>query len=253
MAEENDPLFADEMTAEELIIEQPVEEQPAEQPVDPAPEAIVEPEPAPEPQPQRPDPGFVPIAAMMDERDRRKALEAELARYRQQQEAQPALDPLDDPAGFAAHQQQLVQQAIINDRFERSNEDAIEKYGEETVKAAVDWAAERGRTNPGFAAEYMSKPRPIHWIVQQHKREETLGQIGDRSIDDFVREYIAKNPTLITPAPAAATPIPVVASPQQAPQPVKVPRSLATVGSGPSDVRDVATGPLAAVDAVFPQ
>lgn len=217
------------------------------------PEAPVTTEPQPEVvEPIRPEPGFVPISALMDERDKRKAAEQRASQFDQQRQQPQMPDPFDDPTGFANYQQSLVQQAIVADRFERSNEDAVEKWGESSVQSAIEWAAQRAQQNPSFAAEYMTKSRPVHWIVQQHQRHSMLDQIGDRSLDDFVREYVSKNPALIANAATVAAAAPAVASPQ-ASTPVRVPRSLADQGSGPTDVRDVATGPLAAVDAVFTQ
>ena len=249
MADEQEALFNDE-PVEMLEPELPVEEVQAEthEPIEPEAAApIVEPEPTP--QTHRPDAGYVPIGAVLDEREKRKALEQELAQYRQRQQPE-AIDPFDDPQAFAAQQQGLVQQAIIQDRFERSNEDAVEKYGEDKVKAAVDWATSRAQQNPTFAAEYMGKTRPIQWIVQQHERDVLMADIGDPSkLDDWFAREAAKRGYSAQSAPAAA--IPVVA-PQPATPPVKVPRSLVAQGSGPSDVRDVAAGALAAVDAVFP-
>lgn len=253
MENELTEMFSDD--AEEIAAE-PVPAPEIEQPVEtPAETLESEPvaDPAPEPvaaQPERPEPGFVPIAAMMDERDRRKALEAELAQFKQQRQAPDAPDPYDDPQGFAAHQQTLVQQAIIADRFERSHEDAVEKHGEDTVRGAIEWAQQRAAANPAFAAEYMSKTRPIQWIVQQHKREADLADYSKDPVA-FARRILETHGQLSAPV-AAAPAIPVAAPVQQAVPPVKVPRSLATQGSGPSDIREVATGALAAVDSVFP-
>ena len=253
MAEEEEGLFDD------ALVEAPEAESPPEPAEVPAPEPAeaepAPPEPEAEPTPpanQRPDAGFVPIGAVLDEREKRKALEIELAQYRQQQTQQAAPDPFDDPQGFAAHQQGLVQQAIIQDRFERSNEDAVEKYGEDKVKEAAEWAAARAQSNPAFASEYMGKTRPVQWIVQQHQREALMSEIGDPSkLDDWFAREAAKRGYAVQSATPAAAVYPM-ATPQQATAPVKVPRSLATQGSGPSDIRDVATGPLSAVDAVFP-
>lgn len=226
----------------EQPVEAPAETQEPEPEAPPAPEAVA--------QPERPEPGFVPIAAMMDERDRRKALEAELAQFKQQKPAPNAPDPYDDPQGFAAYQHSLVQEAIVKDRFERSHEDAVEKHGEETVQSALQWAQERATANPAFAAEYMSKTRPIQWIVQQHKREADLADYSKDPVA-FARRILEAHGQVSAPV-AAAPAIPVAAPVQQAVPPVKVPRSLATQGSGPSDIREVATGALAAVDSVFP-
>jgi len=254
MAEDQDALFSDELE------ESPETELPVEQPEVEAPEAV-EPEqqPAPEPeaepepqQQQRPDAGYVPIGAVLDEREKRKDLERRLAEYERQQQSQ-APDPFDDPQAFAQHQQGLVQQAIIRDRFERSNEDAVEKYGEDEVRKAIEWATSRAQANPSFATEYMGKTRPVQWIVQQHQRDALMSDIGDPSkLDDWFAREAAKRGYAMQNATTAAA-APQVATPHQATPPVKVPRSLATQGSGPSDVRDVATGALAAVDAAFPQ
>lgn len=257
MAEQESELFADVAEAEGVepeaveAVPEPAAEtlSEAEQPQ----EVVTEPAPTNEPQHQRPEAGFVPIAAMMDERDKRRALEAELAQYRNQQ-AQPtnAPDPFDDPQGFAQYQTQHVEQRLTQERFAFSDRFARKEYGAEAVDTAVQWAQERAQQDPVFAASYMRESDPIDWIVQQHKRDSMISQIGNRSMDDFVRDYLAQNPGLIgQTAPVAAAPVAV--TPQQATPPVKVPRSLATQGSGPSDVRDVATGALAAVDAVFPQ
>jgi hypothetical protein len=254
MAEDFDQVFGDAETVEapEAVEPQPVETPEPEALEQPEPEPA--PEPAPEPPVEAPKDERVPLATYLDTRDRAKKAEARAAELEARFAQQPAPpSPYDDPEGYAAYQEQRVQALIVQDRFERSNEAAIEKYGEDTVQAAVEWATTKAQQNPSFAADYMRSTRPIEWIVQQHKRDGLLGQIGDRGVDEFVRDYIAKNPELLTPAPVAAAPeISVAAQPKPAVPPVRVPRSLATQGSGPSDVRDVATGPLAAVDTVFP-
>lgn len=219
-----------------------------------APEPIPEPEPQPQPEPvaprpERPDPGFVPIATMMEERDKRRALEAEIAKYRQQQ-APEAPDPYDDPNGFAAHQQQLIEQRMTQQRFELGDMFARQTHGAEVVDQAIAWAQERANADPAFVAGYMRQQNPVDWIVQQHKREALLSDIGG-NVDDWFEREAAKRGYAKPSAPVAAA-APVAAPIQQAVPPVKVPRSLATQGSGPSDIRDVATGALAAVDAVFP-
>ena len=211
----------------EAPVETPVEEQALPEP-EPAPEA--QPAPNPEPEQSREEQRTIPLATALNWRDEAKEYKRKVEQFEAQQRqntTQP--DPFDDPAGFAAHQQSLVQQAIIADRFERSNEEAVEKFGEDKVKAAVEWAGERAKANPGFAAEYMSKTRPIHWIVQQHQRDAMVSEIGDRSMDDFVRDYIARNPGLLpqSAAPVAAVPV-AAAVPQPASKPAPPPRSIAS-------------------------
>lgn len=246
MADEGEALFTDDV---EEATEDVTEPEPQAEETPPAePEAEPEPAPEPEPQPERPDAGFVPIAAMMDERDKRRAAEAELAKFRQQK-PQEAPDPFDDPVGFAGHQTNLVQQQLAEQRFAMSDMFARKEHGGETVEKAVEWAQSRAQADPVFASTMYRHPNPVDWIVQQHKRDALLSDMGDNPDDWFAREAAKRG--FVQSASVAATP--VVVQPQQASPPVKVPpRSLATQGSGPSDVRDVATGPLAGVDAVFP-
>lgn len=255
MADELEALFSDDMAeadapaVESEAPQEPQVDEPAVPEPTPAPQSVETPQ-----QPDAPQPGFAPIAALMDERDKRKALEAELTRYRAQQPAE-APNFFDDPDGFAAHQQRLVDQRLAEQRFAMSDMFARQQHGAESVDMAMAWANERAQADPTFAVGYMQQQNPIDWIVRQHKQTEMLGQIGDKSLDDFIRERVLANPEQFGLAPLAAASAPAaVASPAPAVPPVKVPpRSLATQGSGPSDIRDVATGALAAVDAVFPQ
>jgi len=190
----------------------------------------------------------------MDERDKRKALEAELARLREQQQAPEVPNPFDDPDGYAAHQTKMVEERLTQERFAMSDMFARQQHGAETVEKAVEWAGARAAADPAFAMSYMQQRNPIDWIVQQHKRDALLTDIGDVSkLDDWFAREAAKRGYAAVGAPVAATDILPVAQPKPAVPSVKVPRSLATQGSSPSDIRDVATGPLAAVDSVFTQ
>lgn len=235
----------------EMIVEEQAEDLSPESVEEPAPELTPEPKPVAEP--QRPEQGYVPLSAMMDERDRRKHAE-ERVRQLEQQQPKQAPSPYDDPEGFAAHQHEVVEQRLTEQRFAFSDRWARKEHGAEAVESAVTWAQDRAHRDPAFAMAYMREADPIDWIVRQHKQDALVAEIGDRSVDDFVKDYLTRNPQLLSqPAPVAATSAPAaVAQPKPAVPPVRVPRSLATQGSGPSDVRDVATGPLAAVDAVFP-
>lgn len=229
----------------------PVEMETVEQPKVAEPEPEPAPEPTPELQPRQEEQRQVPLSVMMEERDRRKEAERRIAEMEAAQQRQPvtAPDPFDDPQGFAAHQTQQVEQRLLQERFAMSDMFARQQHGAETVDQAVTWAQERAAQDPTFATSYMRQQNPIDWIVQQHKRDALLSDIGDPSkLDDWFAREAAKRGYAAPSAPVAA---PVAAAPQPAPTPVRVPRSLATMGSGPSDVRDAATGPLAGVDALF--
>ena len=229
MADFLDGMFNDDAApadTSEAPVEQPVEQQVEAQP---EPEAQPAPEPAPEPTPTPEAPKdeqrTIPLATALNWRDEAKEYKRRVEAFEAQQRQAPTIDPFDDPEAFAAHQQSLVQQAIVTDRFERSNEDAIEKYGEDKVKAAVDWATARAQQNPSFATEYMGKTRPIHWIVQQHQRDAMLSEIGDNPDDYFAREAAKRGYVLPSATPTGALQPPIV---QPATRPAPPPRSIAS-------------------------
>lgn len=203
-------------------------------PAEPVAEPEPNPTPAPEPETPRDESRTVPLATALNWRDEAKEYKRKVEQYEaQQRQAPQRIDPLDDPEGFAQQQQQLVQQAIIADRFERSHEDAVEKHGEDTVKAAVEWAQTRAQANPAFAAEYMAKTRPIQWIVQQHKRDAIVSEMGDNPDDWFAREA-AKRGYVTQSAPVVAAP--VAAPVQPADKPAAPPKSIASERTAPAAV-----------------
>jgi len=229
MADFLDGMFNDDAAPadpSETPVETPVEPQVEAQPepvAEPAPEPA--PEPTPTPEAPKDEQRTIPLATALNWRDEAKEYKRRVEAFEAQQRQAPAIDPFDDPEAFAAHQQALVQQAIVTDRFERSNEDAIEKYGEDKVKAAVDWATARAQQNPSFATEYMGKTRPIHWIVQQHQRDAMLSEIGDNPDDYFAREAAKRGYVLPSATPAEALQPSIV---QPATRPAPPPRSIAS-------------------------
>ncbi len=225
----------------------------------PQPEATAEaieptPEPAPEPVPEVPaveeEPKHVPLPAFLDMRDGKKEAErraTEAERKLAEIEAAKTVkvpDPLDDPKGYEAHVEKLVTQQVTATRFNMSNVIAEQTHGKEAVEAALAWAEEKAKSDPTFVQSYMQSPHPVDLIVRQHKRDSLVGQLPEdvSSLDELVEREIAKR-GLSAPAPA-----PAVAVSQQAP--ATPPRSLASQPSA-GGVRDVPTGPLAALQAVF--
>lgn len=229
---------------------------------EPVPEVVEEaqapeapPEPAPEPVAKE-DERTVPLPTFLDMRDEAKELKRRLAEYEAKSAPAPEPaempDPTDDPQGYAAFLRDEVQQATVATRFQTSDLIAKQQHGAEVVEAAGAWAMERAKTDPVFAQAYMREPHPIDWIVRQHKRDGLLSQIGDKSLDDFVKEYVAQNgEKLGLTAPNAAAVIPAPAGAQQAPKPASPPQSLASAPSRGGAVKDIPTGPMAALEAVF--
>lgn len=219
--------------------------------VDPTPVVAEAPAPEPEvvetPKPEQ----AIPLATALQWRDdakaaKRRADELEAAQARSQQQRP---DPLDDPEGYGTYLTQQMEARLSEQKFAMSDAMARQVHPVAEVDAALEWATQRAQSDPVFAASYMREANPVDWIVRQHKREGLLSDIGD-NVDDWFTREAAKRGYAPQSAPAAVAPI-VAAIPQPAPKPVVVPKSLATQGASPSDVREVASGPLAGVDAVF--
>lgn len=248
MADLVDELFPEPMTDNEVVddVDAPVETPETVEEPTPELEPAPEPEPAPE-APREDEQRTIPLATALQWRDEAK----ELKRWKEQQEAAQkrpdaaAPDPFDDPSGFAAYQEQRVEQRLTQERFAMSDTIARQTHGADTVEAAVQWAQERASQDPMFAGSYMRQPHPIDWIVQQHKRDADLSDYQKDPVA-FARRILEANGQLSASTPAPAAVVPTPASP-----PARVPRSLASQGTAPSDVRQTATGPLAGVDALF--
>lgn len=215
---------------------EPIVETTPEVPIaEPVAQPEVPPEPSPEPVPEveAPKERQVPLATFLDQRDENKELKRRLAEFEVSNRERPAApSPFDDPEGYAAHTQQVVEERLTAERFAMSDMFARQQHGAETVDGAVEWAQSRAQQDPAFALSYMRQQNPIDWIVQQHRQSEVLGQIGNRPLDDFIQDYIAKNPDKFASASGAA---PVATAMQPAPKVQAPPKSIAGDASSPAD------------------
>jgi hypothetical protein len=184
-------------------------------------------------------PGMVPIAALLDERDKRKAAEARIQTQDAPQVVVP--DPYDDPEGYHKHIQADFQRGVVASRFETSALIAKQTHGAEAVDAAAAWAEEKAKADPSFAAMYMRESHPLDWIVQQHKRDGLYSQIPNdvSSLDEFIEREIAKRGLTAPIAPLGVQPALKPASP---------PRSIA---SDASPSTNVTVDPNAEFNAIF--
>lgn len=195
--------------------------------VEPTQEAPVE---APEAEPQgeveekvEADPKHVPLAALQGEREKRQAAERELAELRaraaqaQPQAPQPqqkAPDPYEDPEGYDAYVQSKVAQTEWKMRAEISGRFAEDKYGKDTVEAAILWAQAEGAKDPTLGQRVQLQASPVEYVVQEYKRSQTLQALGDKSLEDYLREQAeAKGWIVSQPGDAAASPIQKPSSP----------------------------------------
>lgn len=224
-------------------IEEPrVEEVQAPEPVIETPVEPVAAEPHPFVAPVVPpvhEPGFVPIAAIMDERDKRKAVEEQLRALLAQQQPQQVPDPIEDPEGAFAHQQALTQQAVLNSKLDISEDLARDKHGEETVDAAKNWALQKFSQSPAYQAEVLRQRNPYAFVVKEYQKEQTLQKLGT---PDDIDGYLAWK--------AAQTQIQQQAAEAVTSQPTVPTRSIASATSA-GGAQHIATGPGVAFGDTF--
>lgn len=176
-----------------------------------------------EPPKAQPEASHIPIAALLDERDKRKKAEERLQQLEaQHRKPQQAPSVQDDPEGFAQYVQQVQERAVISSRFDMSQTMAEEKHGGDIVKAAMDWGMQRSQESPAFAAEYLKQKHPIDWAVRQHKRALRDAEIGD-DFDSYFEREAAKRGFTKSQQPGSAPQAQPQATPA-APQPVAPPR-----------------------------
>ena len=166
----------------------------AEEPATPAPEPsapVIEAEKpaAPEPEPQGdgrlrdPETGrFVPISALLDERDKRQAetrkredLEAQLQRYQQPQ--QPEQVPT-DPSGIIQYALAEQQRIAFNERLNTSELMARQSHGEEIVSQAQQAFLAAVGQNPMLQQQLQGQIHPYDFVVKWHKQHKLMSEIG---------------------------------------------------------------------------
>ena len=175
---------------------------PAPEPAPAAPAAPVAP-PAPEPEAAR----HVPITALLDEREKRQALQRRLEELERAQAkpAAPAPEIWDAPDQYVQqHVAPVAQQAQqVRDYF--SERLAVQAHGKETVDAALGSMEQAYRSgDPEARAAYnkiMSSPDPYEGLVEWHKRNEVV-----RNPEGFkarVADDLLKDPSFLARAAEA--------------------------------------------------
>lgn len=104
-----------------------------------------------------------------------------------QQQTQPQTPPnvFDDPDGYAAHQEQLINNQSQQVRMQMAQLDAKVTYGVKEVEEAVKAAEAIEFTLPHVAARIKNAPNPWAEAVQWHKEQQTQQAIGEGGIDAF--------------------------------------------------------------------
>jgi hypothetical protein len=176
--------FLDDEPETEVTAETPPEpEKTEEQPeVEAEPEQVEgkgEKEAAPPAVLDEKQPGHVPLAALLDEREKRQRIEREaeeLRRWRQQVEAQQQKKPdfFENPDEALSQFQRQLQQQQMADNLRQSRFYAEREYGADLVKEAYEWFDQ----HPDQSQALLKEPSPFHAAVETYKRQKLLQEVG---------------------------------------------------------------------------
>lgn len=170
---ENDPLNFLEGKVEEPIATPEVTPEPAPQG-----------EPAATPAAPTEDRGYIPIAAVLDEREKRQKAEREaeeLRRWKAEQEAKQSSPPPDfftDPDQRLSYERQQFAQELWNEKLNTSELIARQAFGDDVVEAAQKAFAAAAAQNPALAMDLRRHVHPYKFVVDWHKRERFLSEVG---------------------------------------------------------------------------
>lgn len=167
-------------------------EQPEEVKAEEAPEAAEQPaedegkgetepeEAAPPAASEEKQTGNVPLAALLDEREKRQKLEREaeeLRRWRQQIEAQQNQqkpDFFDNPEAAMQQIQSQTEQRMVAEKLRQSRFFAEREFGADLVKEAYAWFDQ----HPEQSHALLNEPSPFHAAVEYYKRQKAIEEIG---------------------------------------------------------------------------
>lgn len=199
-----------------------------QEPADAAPADAAPPAAAPK------DSGMVPLAVVLDDREKRQRAEqerdqlrAQLAHFqRQQQQPQTLPDPIEDANGYGQFILSQVQQATMANRLQMSRFFAEEKFGAQTVAEAMAWFDNQPRA---VSEQFLSAPSPFHAAVahyQSHKAAE------ERSSPDYEANLRAKIKAELMAEMAQPSPTP------------RIPPSMARSGNSGNDPAPAPLNPI---------
>lgn len=213
---------------------------------EPAPAVVTAPVSTPQ---EAPPPAHVPISALMDERDKRKALEERIKAFEAQQQTaqQPPPDRYEDPEGYEAYQEARFNQAIFETRRDMSKRFAEMQHTPEVVAQAHEWAFQKAASDPEFNAKALASPDPYGFAVAEMRKEQLLSRVDPAKFDTaqyeaFLAWQASQGQAQPQPAQAFAP-----APPTPAPPP---PVSLANAPSA-GGAAHVPTGPGQAFGRAF--
>lgn len=155
----------------------------------------------------------IPIAALLDERDKRKAKEQEAEELRRklaeyEAKAAPKPDFFENPEAALQAAQQQALAAALNTKLETSRFLAEKEFGADLVKDAYAFFD----ANPHLSHDLVKSPSPFHEAVKVFQRHKALQEIGDdpasfrARIEAEVKERLLAEMQQAQPKPTAPPP-----------------------------------------------
>lgn len=129
------------------------------------------------PEKRKPDPEFVPLKAVQEERRKRQELERRLQELETQRNPPPNLQ--EDPNGYQAHLQQTLQSSLLNERLNLSEAMVREKHGDGAVEEAQELFAQAAQQDPSLANKLYSEKNPYGWLMKWAKSQKLTREMGD--------------------------------------------------------------------------
>ena len=143
----------------------------------------------------------VPITALLDERDKRKAAQAEvdqLKRWKEQIEAsqrQPVPRFQDNPEGRLEMERAAFQNTIWQERLNTTEAIARSQHGDEAVTEAQQAYLAAMQQNPALYAELQRQQNPYAYVMTWHKQQKAVAEIGgdtEAYKARIIQEYLEK-------------------------------------------------------------
>lgn len=206
-----------------------------------------------------PEPGHVPITALMDERDKRQALERENAELRAKTKPSEPVTPravpdvLEDPKGFQGEMDRRIAETAFETARNFSWRFAVKEHGADTMATVKDWAAQKAGADPHFNLQLLQSDDLYETAVTAWKQEQLLTKVkgvDPAEFDAFLAWKAGQTGAQAPPAIPQAIPPTAPASAALTPPPTPPPASLAAIPSA-GGISPVSLDPGEPFEALF--